>query len=151
MRLQAPKKVRTTMHVQHYPLTMRIRLLSRPIIALHLYPFTFKIALRTAPLPPCPSTNALDASLTQLRINMARGFGQVFVGNDLFLNLDPGRRWDLLGRERLQVLNCVVRGMFEEGADDIEALVIRYVSGGFLVTGFSVDILWAAQLTDGLK
>lgn len=31
--------------------------------------------------------------------------------------------------------------MFEECADNIEAFVVGYVSGGFEMTGFSIDIL----------
>lgn len=57
------------------------------------------------------------------------------------MDLDPSRRGDLLGSESLQVLDCVVRGMFEEGAYDVETFVVGYVSGGFEVTGFSIDIL----------
>lgn len=63
MRLQTTKEIRTTMHIQHHPLTMRIRLLPRPIIALHLNPFAFQVTLLTTPLPPCLTTNALYASL----------------------------------------------------------------------------------------
>lgn len=75
MRLQTAKKVRTTMHIEHHPLTMRIGLLPRPIIAPHLNPFTFQVVLLTAPLPPCLPTHALDASLSQLLIYMVCGFG----------------------------------------------------------------------------
>jgi hypothetical protein len=75
MCLQTTKKERTAVHVQHDPLTTRIRLLPRPIIAFHLNPFTFQVSLLTAPLPPCLSTHALYASLTQLCIDVVCGFG----------------------------------------------------------------------------
>lgn len=80
---------------------MRIRLRPRPIITLHLNPFTFQIPLLAAPLPPRLSTNPSNSFLAQLCIYMVSGLGQVFVRNDLFLDFNPSRRWDLLGGECL--------------------------------------------------
>ena len=129
------------MHIQHDPLAMGIGLLSRLVIALHLNPFTLELTLLTTPLPPCLAPNTFDSSLTQLRIDMVSSFTQVVLGNDLFLYLHPGWRGDLLGCECLQFFNRMVRGMVEEGTDDVEAFIVGYVSGRLEVTGFSISVL----------
>ena len=68
----------------------------------------------------------------------ARGGG---VGDGGVVDLYPLRVGDPLGGEGLEVLDGVAGGELEEGADEVEALVVGEVGGGFLVEGAAVEVL----------
>ena len=68
----------------------------------------------------------------------ARGVG---FGDGGVLDLYPLRVGDPLGGEGLEVLDGVAGGELEEGADEVEALVVGEVGGGFLVEGAAVEVL----------
>ncbi len=58
------------------------------------------------------------------------------------VSLDPRRIRHPLGSEGLQVLDRVVRGIFEKGLNKIKAFVVGDVGGGLRVSFLSIGILY---------
>jgi hypothetical protein len=51
-----------------------------------------------------------------------------------------------LGRESLDILDCVVRSVVEELTDQMEPFVVGYVGRRFLVERFAVEVLRSLEL-----
>jgi hypothetical protein len=141
VRINATEEVRASMHIEHDPFTRGIRASSGMVIALHLNPFRLQVPHGPTPLPPRLSSDAHDPSVPELRIDALCRVGEVFVRDSFFIDLDPVRGGDLLGREGLNILDRMVGDMLEERADNIEPFVVRYMRGGLVATWLTVQVL----------
>lgn len=142
VRINATEEVRASMHIEHDPFTRGTCASSGTVIALHLNPFRLQVPHGPAPLPPRLSSDAHDPSVPELRIDALCRVGEVFVRDSFFIDLDPVRGGDLLGREGLHVLDGMVGDMLEERADNIEPFVVRHMRGGLVATWLTVQVLY---------
>ena len=118
MRINTPKEIRTTMHVQYNTVStgmMRFPdLLPLIVLTPHLNPFTIKVSHGSTPLPPILPTYSVNPLRTELLDQHFCGGRKVFVGDIGCLRPRPGRAGDPLAGKFLDVLNRVLSGECKE-------------------------------------
>lgn len=142
MRIHAAKEIGPAVHIQHDPPPRIVPLLPLVEIRSHLDPLRAHIAPRPAPLPPRLPPDPLDPVGAQLRLDSFCAGHQVRLGDRDALDFDPVGAGYPLGGEALDVFDGVVRGVQKEFLDEVQALVVGDVGGGFLGEAFlAIEIL----------
>jgi hypothetical protein len=141
MFIRAPKKVRPAMNIKHDSLALPTRTLPLIIILSHLNPLRLQLAPGASPLPPSLPTNLLHAMRAQLFLYVCCAFRDLRRGNGDLVDFHPVRMRHPLRGEALDFFDCVVRGVDEEFADEVQAFVVGDVRGGLLMEGLAVEVL----------
>ena len=124
MFIYATEKVGSPVHIKHDspPLVCTCTPLS--IVPSRFNPFGLQFAAFSSPLPPRLPSNFIDATMSQLSYDGVRSLRNTIFGYCDLINFDPARTWYPLRRKSLKIFDCVMRGIGEKLADEVQTLMV---------------------------
>lgn len=141
MLIDAAKKVRSAMYIEHYSFSIFPARFSSGIIPSHLNPLCLQHTSFSSPLPPLLTPNLIHTSVSQLSNDSISRFGDTVLRNVNLVDLDPVGTGHPLRSESLDVFDSVVRGVEKELADQIYTLMVRDMSRRLLMERLSIEVL----------
>jgi hypothetical protein len=139
--IDAPEKVCAAMNIQHDTVPRVGLFLAFVIVRLHLDPFGFERDVGFTPLPPFLAADATKTFRAKLLGDECCGARHLALANLDLVDAHPLRMGHPSARECLKLFDRVTRRVGEEGTNEMQAFVVRYVRRGLLTSRSSIKVL----------